>query len=124
MAVMSPSPADCLSTYPEAPARKASAASWASACIVRKINLILLLVALSWRIASNPLSTGMAISAIMERAKQNRIREPKGRRGHMTEPHSVPVSEIKKGAANRQNRRRFRRSDQRTIDLRSHPKTF
>ena len=39
MAPMSSSPADCFRTYPHAPARKASVASWASACIVRKMTL-------------------------------------------------------------------------------------
>ena len=62
---MSSFPAACFTTNPDAPARSASAASWASACMVRKITLAAIASALSRRSASSPLMPGMATSVTM-----------------------------------------------------------
>src|SRR4029453_12782526 len=55
----------CFTTKPDAPARSASAASWASACMVRKITLLALASALSRCRASSPLTPGIATSVTM-----------------------------------------------------------
>src|SRR5262245_8974008 len=65
MAATSSCPAACFTMKPEAPARRASAARSASACMVRKITRAVRPSALRRRSASSPLIPGMARSLTM-----------------------------------------------------------
>src|SRR5215468_228818 len=65
MAIRSSSPAACFTTKPDAPARRASAASGASACMVRKTTRQGRDSARSLRRTSSPVMPGMAMSDTM-----------------------------------------------------------
>src|SRR5262245_26816835 len=65
MAAISSLPAACFTTNPDAPARSASAARWASACMVRTISLTCAGLALNRRRTSSPFMPGMERSVTM-----------------------------------------------------------